>query len=70
MHWNAFRERADGLFTPLCYLASKFVGELIIAFFNCVAFGSLTFYVVGLNGSFPCYFLTIFCTTSFGIALG
>lgn len=64
------RERADGLFTPVCYLMSKLVGELIIAFFNSIAFGALVFYVVGLSGSFPVYFLTVFCTTSIGITLG
>jgi len=65
-----YRERADGLFTPFCYLASKLVGELTIAFCNCVVFGALVFYLVNLDGSYPLFFLVNFCTTSIGIALG
>lgn len=61
------RERADGLFTPFCYLASKLVGELTIAFCNCVVFGALVFYLVNLDGSYPLFFLVNFCTTSIGI---
>jgi len=65
-----YRERADGLFTPLCYLTARMIEELVIAFFNAVAFSALAFYPVFLSGSFVTFFLAKFITTSIGITLG
>ena len=62
------RERADGLFTPLCYLTARMIEELIIAFINAVAFSALAFYPVFLSGSFVPFFMAKFITTSIGIS--
>ncbi len=62
------RESADGLYTPLCYLTSRMVEELIISGCNSIAFSALVFYPVFMSGSFVNFFLVMFCTMSIGIS--
>ena len=64
------RERADGLVTPLCYLAAKLVEELCISCLTNLALGALLYYVVDYSGSFLLYFCVTFTTSALGINLG
>lgn len=61
------RERADGLFSPLCYLTAKMFEEVVIAFVNAIAFSALVFYPVCMSGSYPLFFMVNFVTSSIGI---
>lgn len=64
------REKADGLYTPLCYLTARMTEEVVIAFVNAAAFSTLAFFPVFLSGSYVPFFMAKFITTSIGIVLG
>ena len=46
------------------------IEEVVIAFFNAVAFSTLAFYPVFLSGSYVPFFMAKFVTTCIGIVLG
>lgn len=62
-----FRECADGLYSPLCYLTAKVVEEVIIACMNAAAFSALIFWSVKLAGSFVIFFLVNCVMSNIGI---
>ena len=46
------------------------IEEVIIAFFNAVAFSTLAFFPVFMSGSYSTFFMANFITTCIGIVLG
>jgi len=64
------RERADGLYRVVTYLAAKMFDELTLMAFVSVAVSAAVFYAVGFQGSFLLFWLTYFVTLCNGIGEG
>ena len=64
------RERNDGLYRPVTYVAAKLVEELAVASLNTLACAAIVFFPCQLAGSFVYFWAVYFLTTATGIALG
>jgi hypothetical protein len=61
------RERNDGLYRVITYLASKMFDELAITLFSSCAISAVVFYGVRLQGSFVLFWLIYYMTLCIGI---
>jgi hypothetical protein len=61
------RERADGLYTPMTYLLSKMLDELVINFVVSIGISSYVFYGLSFTGSFMVFWLSYFVSLCNGI---
>eukprot|EP00878_Enallax_costatus_P037026 GHUV01041735.1.p1 GENE.GHUV01041735.1~~GHUV01041735.1.p1 ORF type:complete len:128 (-),score=21.22 GHUV01041735.1:280-663(-) len=61
------RERNDGLYQVVTYLAAKMFDELAINAVVSVIIAAVAFYGIQLQGSFALFWLTYFCTLICGI---
>lgn len=61
------RERNDGLYRPVTYLAFKIAEEMVVVFLNSVVFSALVFFTLRLKGSFVFFWLVYLVTSSVGI---
>lgn len=64
------RERSDGLYAPLTYLAFKLTGEVVVAAAVAPLLAAAVWFAVGFQGSFAVFWATYLLTTVTGIALG
>lgn len=64
------RERNDGLYRPVTYIAAKLIEELAVALVNTLVCAAIVFFPCQLAGSFAYFWAVYFLTTATGIALG